>query len=59
MLKVVIKVNGKKISLKKAKELVGEKTMAERISEAKDAYWDDPFEPNVWMDGMRIIVYEG
>lgn len=55
---ITIKLNGKRISLKKAKELVGEKTMAERIAEAKDAYWDDPFELCVWMDGMEIIVRE-
>ena len=55
---ITIKLNGKKISLKKAKELVGEKRMAERIADAKDAYWDDPFEPNIWMDGMEIIVRE-
>lgn len=55
---ITIKLNGKKISLKKAKELVGEKTMAERIADAKDNYWDDPFELNIWMDGMEIIVRE-
>jgi L-cysteine desulfidase len=55
-MKVTIKVNGKKISQKKAKELYGEERMKARIAEAKQAYAEDPMELNTWMDGMEIII---
>ena len=55
-MKVTIKVNGKKISQKKAKELYGEARMKARIAEAKQAYSEDPMELNTWMDGMEIII---
>ena len=55
-MKVTIKVNGKKISQKKAKELYGEKRMKARIQEAKEEYMRDPMTLNTWMDGMEIII---
>ena len=55
-MKVTIKVNGKKISQKKAKELYGEERMKARIAEAKQAYAEDTMELNTWMDGMEIII---
>jgi len=55
-MKVTIKVNGKKISQKKAKELYGVERMRARIQEAKEEYMRDPMTLNTWMDGMEIII---
>lgn len=55
-MKVTIKVNGKKISQKKAKELYGVERMRARIEEAKEEYMRDPMTLNTWMDGMEIII---
>lgn len=55
-MKVTIKVNGKKISQKKAKEIYGEERMKNRIAEAKEEYMIDPMTLNTWMDGMEIII---
>lgn len=55
-MKVTIKVNGKKISQKKAKELYGEERMKTRIQEAKEEYMRDPMTLNTWMDGLEIRI---
>lgn len=55
-MKVTIKVKGKKISQKKAKEIYGEERMKTRIQEAKEEYMKDPMTLNTWMDGMEIII---
>jgi len=55
-MKVTIKVNGKRISQKKAKETYGEERMKRRIAEAKEEYMKDPMTLNTWMDGMEIII---
>ena len=53
-MKIRIYLNGKKISKKKAKELIGEKRLVERIKEATESFYEDPYEQNIWMDGMMI-----
>lgn len=53
-MKTVIKLNNKQISMKKAIELFGKETVKRRIDEAKDAFFEDPYELTSWMDGMSI-----
>lgn len=53
-MKLKIYFKGKKISKKKAIELIGEKRLEERIKEAKQSFYEDPYELNSWMDGMEI-----
>lgn len=60
-MKTVIKMNGKKISQKKAKELIGSERLEKRIKEVKDEVKSgeyDPYEVPHWMDGMSIEVFE-
>jgi hypothetical protein len=53
---ILIKVNNKKISKKKAIEQFGAARIEARINEAIEAYYDDPLELCTWMDGMEIII---
>ena len=53
-MKTIIKLNGKKISKKKAVELFGKEKVENRIKEAKESFMNDPYEINSWMDGMEI-----
>ena len=59
-MRIVIKMNGKKISKKKAMELIGSERLAKRID---DVFSDinsgnyDPYEVPHWMDGMSIEIY--
>ena len=53
-MKTIIKLNGKKISKKKAAELFGKEKVENRIKEAKESFMNDPYEINSWMDGMEI-----
>lgn len=55
---IIIKVNNKKISKKKAVEQFGAKKVEARIKETVDAYYDDPLEVCTWMDGMEIIILQ-
>lgn len=53
-MKLEIRINGKKVSKKKAEELIGKEKLARRIEEAKETFMEDPFILNQWMDGMTI-----
>ena len=53
-----IEYKGKKITKKEAAELIGEERLEERIKDAKEGYYEDPFQTASWMDGMEIIVTE-
>ena len=53
-MKTIIKLNGKKISKKKAVELFGKEKVENRIKEAKESFMNDPYEINSQMDGMEI-----
>lgn len=55
---VTIRMNGSKISKKAATEKIGKERLEERIKEAKEGYYEDPFETASWMDGMEIVVTE-
>ena len=55
---VTIRMNGSKISKKVAAEQIGKDRLEERIKEAKEGYFEDPFQTASWMDGMEIIVTE-
>lgn len=45
---------GKKISKKKAIELIGKERLEVRIKDAIATFIEDPFIVNEWMDGMEI-----
>ncbi len=53
-----IEYKGKKITKKEAAELIGKERLEERIKDAKEGYYEDPFQTASWMDGMEIIVTE-
>lgn len=53
---ITIKVNGKKISHKKAFELYGKGCIENRIKEAIAEHHKDPLTLNSWADGMEIVV---
>lgn len=55
-MRITIKVNGKKISKKQAFAKYGEDRMKNRISEAQEAFYEDPHILCSWMDGMDITV---
>lgn len=55
-MKIIIKVNDKKISHKTAFEIYGKDRMANRIKEAIEQHCKDPLTVNSWADGMEIIV---
>lgn len=57
-MKVRIEMKGSKITKKEAAKLIGEERLEERIKEAKEGYYEDPFQIASWMDGMEIIVTE-
>lgn len=57
-MRVEIKVNGKKISKKAAFEKFGKERVENRIQEAIEEYYNDPYTLVDWMDGMAIKVYE-
>lgn len=57
-LKIVIYSNGKKISKKKAIEMLGESRAEVRFNEALEGYLQDPFEEQSWMDGMVITFHK-
>lgn len=57
-LKIVIYINSKKISKKKAIEMLGESRAATRFNEALEGYLQDPFEEQSWMDGMVITFHQ-
>lgn len=56
-LKVVVYSNGKKISKKKAVEMLGESRAEVRFTDALHGYLQDPFEEQSWMDGMVITFH--
>lgn len=47
-------LKGKKITKQAAKELLGEKTLTQRIQDAKESYQEDPQQLINWMDGFEI-----
>lgn len=57
-MKVRIEMKGSKITKKEAAKLIGEERLEERIKDAKEGYYEDPFQTASWMDGMEIIVTE-
>jgi hypothetical protein len=57
-MRVRIELNGSRITKKEAAELIGEERLEERIKDAKEGYYEDPFQTASWMDGMEIIVTE-
>lgn len=52
---MVIKMNGKRISQKQAKEILGATHWAKRLAEAREEHEQDPYTLLEWMDGMEII----
>lgn len=54
-MKMEIRINGKKVSKKKAAEMIGAEKLEKRIKEAKETYMKDPYILNSWADGMSII----
>lgn len=57
-MKVRIEMKGSKITKKEAAKLIGEERLEERIKDAKEGYYEDPFQTASWMDGMEIIITE-
>ena len=57
-MRVEIRVNGKKISRKKANEEYGKERMDKRVIEAHKSHLEDPLELCSWMDGMSIRIIE-
>lgn len=57
-MRVRIELHGSRITKKEAVELIGEERLEERIKDAKEGYYEDPFQAASWMDGMEIIVTE-
>jgi hypothetical protein len=57
-MRVRIELNGSRITKKEAAELIGKERLEERIKDAKEGYYEDPFQTASWMDGMEIIVTE-
>lgn len=56
-LKMVVYVKGKKVSKKKAIEMLGESRAEVRFTDALQGYLQDPFEEQSWMDGMVITFH--
>lgn len=56
MMEIIIKMNGKKISHKKAEELIGKTKLDSRIKQAIEEKQDDPLTLVDWMDGMEIDI---
>lgn len=50
----IIYISGKKVSKKKAAELIGKELLEKRIEDAKKTFMGDPYILNEWMDGMVI-----
>jgi hypothetical protein len=38
--------------------MIGKERLDQRIKDAKESYYEDPFQVVSWMDGMEIIVTE-
>ena len=55
-LTVKIYFKGKHISKATAEERFGKDRIKNRLNEAIQAYFEDPYEICEWMDGMKIIV---
>lgn len=49
-------LNEKKISKKKAEELVGKETLKRFISMAKEGFMEDPFETQSWYIGGGYLT---
>lgn len=47
-------LKGKKISKKKAIELIGKERLEARIKDAYETFMEDPYIVHEWMDGMEI-----
>lgn len=47
-------LKGKKISKKKAIELIGKERLEARLKDAYESFMEDPFELINFMDGMEI-----
>lgn len=57
-MKVEIRVNGKKISRKKAIEEYGKERIKRRMQDAINSYYEDSMQLCSWMDGMSMKVIE-
>ena len=51
-------LNGKKISQKAAKEMLGEECYKRMLKEAKEAFREDPFEEISFFVGKGILNFE-
>lgn len=58
MKEMIIKMNGKKISLSKAEDIIGKERMNQRIQDAIEYAHEEPGEPCGWMDGMEMLIVE-
>jgi hypothetical protein len=57
-MRVRIELKGSKITKKEAIEMIGKERFDQRIKDAKESYYEGPFQVVSWMDGMEIIVTE-
>lgn len=53
-MKLEIYLNGKKVSKRKAEQIIGKERLENRINDAKETYTNDPYTKIEWMDGMEI-----
>jgi len=54
-MKMEIRMKRKKVSRKKAEEMIGKGKLEERIIEAEEVFAQEPETSISWMDGMEII----
>ena len=57
-MKIEYYMEGKKISMSKAKELIGDERLEARTQDAIEEHIEDPLTLNTWMDGMEIKVID-
>ena len=49
-------LDGKRISRKRAEELVGKERLAEMVKEAKETMKEDPYIENDWWIGVGLLT---
>ena len=54
-MRTTIKLDGKRISKKKAIELLGKETVDKYIKEAKKDFMEDPYQLNAWWVGYGML----
>ena len=57
-MRIIITLDGKKISKKAASEMFGEADMNKRIRNAKEAFFEDPNEESSWWMGNGMLTIE-